>query len=65
MPVHRMVAARRDHGERRHDPRRDAPVVVAVLGVAARADVEPAGTLDHFEHRPRVAEIVLVAPARP
>ena len=56
-----MVGARRDHGEGRHHPLGDAPVVVAVLGVAARADVEAAGALDHLEHRLHVAQVVLVA----
>src|SRR5580698_2721673 len=41
MAVDRMVAARRDHGEARHHPRRDAPVIFAVLGIAPRADEEP------------------------
>src|SRR5262249_45705524 len=59
--VHRMAAARRDHGEGRHHPLRDAPVVVVVLGIAAGADVEAAGTLDHLEYGARVAEIVLIA----
>ena len=59
--VHRMVGAGRDHGEGRHHPLGDAPVVVAVLGVAPRADVEPAGALDHLEHRLHVAHVVLVA----
>src|SRR5262249_10872880 len=30
--VDRVVTARRDHGEAGHHPRRDAPVVIAVLG---------------------------------
>ena len=59
--VHRVIAARRDHGEAGHDPRRDAPVVVAVLGVASRADVQAALALDHLEHRLLVLEVVLVA----
>src|SRR4029079_12806601 len=61
MAVHRVIAARRDHREGRHDPLRDAPVVLALLGVAARADIEPPGALDHLEDRPRVAQGVLVA----
>ncbi len=59
--VHRMIGARRDHGEARHHPGSDAPVVVAVLGVAARADVEPARLLHHLEVRLHVIEVVLVA----
>ena len=43
VPADRMVAARRDQREGRHHPLRDAPVVVVVLGVAARADVKAAG----------------------
>src|SRR6185312_16410349 len=35
--VHGVAAARRDHGEGRHHVLRDTPVVVAILGVAARA----------------------------
>src|SRR4029453_11137149 len=49
MAVDRMVAARRDHRERGHHPLRDPPVVVAVLRVAASADVEPAGAFGDFE----------------
>ena len=56
-----MIGARRDHGEGRHHPGRDAPVVVAVLGVAAGADVEAAGLLHHLEVRLHVGEIVFVA----
>ncbi len=56
-----MVAARRDHGEAGHHPGRDAPVVVAVLGVAPRADIEPAGLLHDLEIRLHVGEVVFVA----
>ena len=56
-----MIAARRDHGEARHHPGRDAPVVVAVLGVAARADIEPARLLHDLEIRLHVGEVVLIA----
>ena len=59
--VHRMIGARRDHGEGRHHPLGDAPVVFAFFGVAPGADVEAAGALDHFEHRLHVAHVVLVA----
>ena len=61
MAVHGVAAARRDHGEERHHPLGDPPVVVAVLGIAAGADEQAARALDHLEHRPRVAEIVAVA----
>ena len=61
MAVDRVIAARRDHGERGHHPRRDAPVVVAVLGVAARADEEPARLLHDLEIGLHVGEIVLIA----
>ncbi len=61
MAVDRMVGARRDHGEGRHHPGGDAPVIVAVLGVAAGADEEPAGLLHDLEMRPHVAEIVFIA----
>ena len=59
--VDRMVAARRDHGEAGHHPGRDAPVVVAVLGVAPRADIEPARLLHDLEIRLHVGEVVFVA----
>ena len=61
MAVQRMVGARRDHGEARHDPLRDAPVVVAVLGIAAGADVQAARALHHLEVRLHVRHIVFVA----
>src|SRR5581483_12115204 len=54
MPADRMIAARRNEREARHDPLRDAPVVLVVLGVAARADIEPARRLHHFEVRREV-----------
>ena len=57
-----MIASRRDHRERRHHPLRDAPVVVAAFRVPARADVQPAGAFDYLEHRPRIGQVVLVAP---
>src|SRR5262252_3706839 len=59
--VDRVVAARRDHGEAGHHPGRDAPVVIAVLGVAPGADIEPAGLLHHLEIRLHVGEVVFVA----
>ncbi len=61
MPVHGVPTARRDHGEGRQHPLGDAPVVVAILGIAPRTDVKTAGTLDHLEHRLRIAEVVLIA----
>ena len=61
MAVHGVAAARRDHGEGRQHILGDAPVVVAVLGIAAGADIETACAFDDFEHRLRVVEIVLVA----
>ena len=65
MAVHGVAAARRDHGEGRHDPLGDPPIVVAVLGVAARADVKAAGAFDHLEHGLHVGHVVLVALRRP
>ena len=62
MAVDRVIAARRDHGERRHHPRRDAPIIVAVLGIASSADEEPSRLLDHLEIWLHVGEIVLIAP---
>ena len=61
MPVHRMIAARRNGGVAGHDPGRDAPVILIVLGLAARPDIEAARRLDHFEDRREIAEIILVA----
>src|SRR5438477_8598391 len=60
MPAGRMVGARRDHGDARHDPLRDAPIIPAAFGIAAGTDQKAARAFDHFEMRPRVAEIVLV-----
>ncbi len=65
MAVHAVAAARRDHGEARQHILGDAPVVIAVLGIAPRTDVEAAGALHHLEHRAGVIEIVLVAPGAP
>src|SRR5262249_62075904 len=56
-----VVAARRDHGEARHHPGGDAPIVVAVLGVAPGADIEPARLLHDLEIGLHVGEVVLVA----
>ena len=56
-----MIAARRDHGEARHHPLGDPPIIMSGLGVAARADIEAAGALDDLEIGLRVGEIVLVA----
>src|SRR5262249_28882501 len=61
MTVHGVVTPRRDHRERWHDPLRDAPIVVAVLGIAARAHVESAGALRHLEHGLSVTQVVLIA----
>src|SRR5581483_6597899 len=51
MPSFTMVAPRWHHGERRHHPGRDAPIIVAVLGIAAGADVKAALALNHFKDR--------------
>ena len=56
-----MVAARGDHGEARHHPRRNTPIIIAVLGVAPGADIEPARLLHDLEIRLNVGEIVFVA----
>ena len=61
MAVHRMVTPRRDHREGWHDPLRDPPIVIAVLGVAARPHEKTAGALDHLEHGPGVPQVVLIA----
>src|SRR5204863_9861578 len=49
MPVHGMIATGRDHGEARQHPRGDAPIVIAVLGIAPRAEEEATGLLHDFE----------------
>ena len=56
-----VVAARRDQGKAGHDPLGDAPVVLALAGVAPRPDVQPARRFHHLEVRPQVLEVVLVA----
>ena len=56
-----MIAARRNQGERRHNPLCDAPVIVAILGISPRTDVETARTLNDFKDRPQIAEVVSVA----
>jgi hypothetical protein len=56
-----MPAARRNHGEGRHDVLGDAPVVLVVLGIAARPDIKAAVAFDHLEHRLHVAHVVFVA----
>src|SRR5436190_21751475 len=48
--AHGMTTARRDHREGWHDPLRDPPVIIAVLGVAARPHEQTAGALYHLEH---------------
>src|ERR1700675_165510 len=59
--MYRMVGTRRNHREGRHHPLGDAPVIVAVLGVAPGPDHKSAGTFDALEHRLAVSEIVRVA----
>jgi hypothetical protein len=55
-----VVAPRRHHREARHHPRSDAPVVLAFLGVAPRADEEAAVGLGDLEEGPQVVQVVLV-----
>src|SRR5205823_3160575 len=57
MPVDWVIAARRDHSETRHHPGSNAPIVIAVLGIAAGADVKAAGLFDDFEIGLHVGEI--------
>src|SRR5439155_26325570 len=59
--VDRMIAARRDHGEARHHPGCDAPVIIAVLGVAPGADIKATRLLHDLEIGLRVGEVVSVA----
>src|SRR5260221_10541709 len=61
MAMDRMIAAWRDHREGRHHPLGDAPVIPVVLAIAPRPDKEAARALDHFEYRPRIGEVVLIA----
>jgi len=61
MPVHGMVAARRHHGKARHDPWRDAPVIMFVLGIAAGADIKPALAFGDLEDRHLVLLVILVS----
>src|SRR3981081_201083 len=60
--VDRVIAARGDHGEAGNHPRRGPPAIIAVLGVAAGADIESARLLHDFEIGLHVGEIVLIAP---
>src|SRR6266478_5154378 len=59
--VDRMIAARGDHGEARHHPRRNAPIVIAVLGVAPGADIESAWLLHDLKIGLNVGEVVFIA----
>ena len=52
---------RRDDRIPRHDEGRDAPVVVRVVRIAARADQESALGILNFELRPRIGFEVHVA----
>ena len=61
MTVQRMISARRDHREIRNDPLGDPPVIISIFRIAARADVQPSGALDNFEHRPQIAKVIFVA----
>ena len=58
MGVERVVAVGRHHRVPGHDPLGDAPVVVAVLGVAARGDEQAAGGFHDLELRLLVALVV-------
>ncbi len=60
MTMQRMVSAGRDHREIRHDPLCDPPVIISIIRIAARTDIQPSWTLDNFEHRPQIAEVVLI-----
>ncbi len=59
--VGRVVAAWRHHREAGHDPWRDAPVVLTLFGIAARADEQAAIGRHHLEHRLQVFLVVLVS----
>ncbi len=56
-----MIAARGNARVAGHDPRRDAPVILVILGVATRADEQPALVVHHFEDRREILHVVLVA----
>ena len=58
MTVERVVSVRRDHRVEGHDPLRDAPVEMARLSAAARADEQAAIGFDDLELRLLVSLIV-------
>ncbi len=58
VPVERIPLVGRDQRVPRHQPLGDAPVVVARIGVAARADQQPGGRLENVEHRVGVARVL-------
>src|SRR5690242_2642312 len=60
VPVDRVPAARRDEREGGQDPRRDAPVMPARIGVAPHRDEQAAFERLDLEHRGGVAQVVLV-----
>jgi hypothetical protein len=61
MRAERVSRARRNDRVPRHDPRRDTPVVIIVLGIPASADQQTAFEVDDLEVRHLVAFVVLVA----
>jgi hypothetical protein len=61
MTVHRVITAWGHHGKARHDPWRHTPVVLVILGIAARTHQQTAIGLHHFKHRAQIIEVVLVA----
>jgi hypothetical protein len=61
MPVNRMVGARGDHGEGRHDPLSDSPIIIAVLSVSSRSDQKTTGTFNDLEDGLGIIQIILVA----
>ena len=61
MPVQGVVSPWRHHGEARHDPRCDAPVQVARLGLTAYTHQQAAFNLFDFKLGFEVAHVVVVA----
>ena len=61
MAMHGVVTPRWYHGVVGHEPRGDAPVVLVVFRIAARANVQTTGGFGHFKDRTQIAQVVLIA----
>ena len=49
--MHGVITARWHHGVVGHQPRGNAPIVLIVFGIAARANEQTTGGLGHFKDR--------------